>query len=43
MVTAAFGASTRAAVAIIAELNHQIVDLEADLAAHFEPHPDADL
>jgi transposase len=28
-VTAAFGASTRAAVAIIAELNHQIADLES--------------
>lgn len=42
-VTAAFGASTRAAVAIIAELNHQIVDLEAELATHFETHPDADI
>ena len=28
-VTAAFGATTRAAVGIIAELNHQIADLEA--------------
>ncbi len=42
-VTAAFGATTRAAVAIIAELNHQIVDLEAELATHFETHPDADI
>ncbi len=42
-VTAAFGASTRAAVAIIAELNHQIADLEAQLATHFEAHPDADI
>ena len=42
-VTAAFGASTRAAVAIIAELNRQISDIEAELALHFEAHPDADI
>jgi transposase len=42
-VTAAFGATTRAAVGIIAELNHQIADLEAELATHFEAHPDADI
>jgi len=42
-VTAAFGASTRAAVGIIAELNRQIADLEVELAAHFEAHPDADI
>ena len=42
-VTAAFGASTRAAVGIIAELNRQIGDLEAELATHFETHPDADI
>ncbi len=42
-VTAAFAASTRAAVGIIAELNHQISDLEAELATHFETHPDADI
>ena len=42
-VTAAFAATTRAAVGIIAELNHQITDLEAELAAHFETHPDADI
>jgi transposase len=42
-VTAAFGASTRAAVGIIAELNRQIADLEAELATHFEAHPDADI
>ena len=35
-VTAAFGASTRAAVGIIIELNHQISDLEAELMTHFE-------
>lgn len=34
-VTAAFAASTRAMVGIIAELNHQITDLEAELATHF--------
>jgi hypothetical protein len=42
-VTAAFGASTRAAVGIIAELNRQISDLEAELATHFKAHPDADI
>ena len=42
-VTAAFGATTRATVAIIAELNRQITDLEAELATHFEAHPDADI
>ena len=42
-VTAAFGATTRATVGIIAELNHQISDLEAELATHFEAHPDADI
>ncbi len=42
-VTAAFGTSTRAAVGIIAELNHQISDLEAELSTHFEAQPDADI
>ena len=42
-VTAAFAATTRAAVGIIVELNHQITDLEAELATHFETHPDADI
>lgn len=42
-VAAAFGATTRAAVGIIAELNHQIADLEAELATHFEAHPEADI
>ena len=42
-VTAAFAATTRAAVGIIAELNRQIGELEASLAAHFETHPDADI
>jgi transposase len=42
-VTAAFAATTRAAVGIITELNRQIADLEAELATHFETHPDADV
>ena len=42
-VSAAFGATTRAAVGVIVELNRQISDLEAELAAHFETHPDADI
>ena len=42
-VTAAFAASTRAMVGIIAELNRQITDLENELATHFETHPDADI
>ena len=42
-VTAAFAATTRAAVGIIAELNRQIGELEAELATHFEAHPDADI
>jgi transposase len=42
-VTTAFAATTRAAVGIIAELNRQIGELEAELATHFEAHPDADI
>ena len=42
-VSAAFGATTRAAVGIIAELNRQIAELETSLAEHFETHPDADI
>jgi transposase len=42
-ITAAFAATTRGAVGIITELNHQISDLEAELATHFETHPDADI
>jgi transposase len=42
-VTAAFAATTRAAVGIIAELNRQISELEVSLATHFETHPDADI
>lgn len=42
-VTAAFAATTRAAVGIMAELNRQIADIEATLAEHFEARPDADI
>ena len=42
-VTAAFAATTRASVGIIAELNRQISELETTLANHFETHPDADI
>jgi len=42
-IAAAFAATTRAAVGIIIELNRQITDLEAELATHFEAHPDADI
>src|SRR5271156_2052609 len=40
-VAAAFAATTRAAVGIIIELNHQIAELETELTTHFEAHPDA--
>lgn len=39
----AFAATTRAAVAIIAELNRQISQLEATLTTSFEQHPDSDI
>ena len=42
-VTSAFAATTRSTVAVISELNRQIAALEAELAAHFEQHPDADI
>jgi len=42
-VAAAFGATTRATVGIITELNRQISELETALAEHFETHPDADI
>ena len=42
-VTAAFAATTRAAVGIITELNRQIGELETSLTEHFEAHPDADI
>lgn len=42
-VAAAFGATTKAAVGIIGELNCQIAGLEGELGAHYEQHPDADI
>ena len=42
-VAAAFAATTRAAVGLIAELNRQITELEAELATHFESRSDADI
>ena len=42
-VSRAFAATTRAAVGQIAEINRQIAELEAELADHFEQHPDADI
>jgi hypothetical protein len=41
-VAAAFAATTRAAVGIIAELNRQIDELQSSLAAHFDTHPGAE-
>ena len=42
-VTDAFAATTRAAVAIIVEMNRQIGQLETTLTANFEQHPDSDI
>jgi len=42
-VAAAFGATTIAAIAIIAELNRQIDQLENTLTERFSQHPDADI
>jgi transposase len=42
-VAAAFGATARAAVGIITELNRQIGELETTLTQNFETHPDADI
>jgi len=42
-VTAAFTATTKALVEVIAGLNTAIVELETELAASFEQHPDADI
>ena len=40
-VSRAFAASTRSAVALIAEINRQIKELETELTSHVEQHPDA--
>ena len=43
LVSRAFAASTRSAVALIAEINRQIKELEAELTSHVEQHPDAEI
>jgi hypothetical protein len=42
-IATALAASTSATVAVLAVLNTQIGELEAQLADHFETHPDADI
>ena len=41
VVSKAYAASTGAAMSVIGEINRQIKELEAELASHFEQHPDA--
>ena len=41
VVSNAYAASTGAAMRVIGEINRQIKELEAELATHFEQHPDA--
>ncbi|HEY0716155.1 MAG TPA: IS110 family transposase [Streptosporangiaceae bacterium] len=43
LIAAAMGASVTASAAVIAEMNTQISVLEAQLAANFEQHPDAEV
>jgi len=43
LVAQAYGAQVRAAVAVIAEMGRQIDALEAELAASFDAHPDAEI
>jgi transposase len=43
MVSNAFGAATKAAVAVLVTFNAQIDALAAELAVHFEEHPDAEI
>jgi len=42
-VSAAFGAATKAAVAVLVTLNEQITALETELAHGFEQHPDVEI
>jgi transposase len=42
-VTAAYAAAVQAAVAVLAVLNEQITQLEAQVEAHFLQHPDAEI
>jgi transposase len=41
VVSEAYGAAVTAAVGVLAEVNHQLADLEAELGRVFERHPDA--
>ena len=43
MVVAAYAATTRAAVAVLATPNEQITVLEGQVEAHFRRHPDAEI
>ncbi|TQC38365.1 IS110 family transposase [Rhodococcus sp. WS4] len=43
VVTAAYAATTRAAVAVLGTLNEQIAALEAQVDDHFRRHPDAEI
>jgi hypothetical protein len=40
---AAYGAATRATVALLAQFNHELEQLEAELVASFEQHPDVEI
>ena len=42
-IATAFAATTKRLIDVIEELNTAIAGLEADLASHFEQHPDADI
>jgi transposase len=43
VVTAAYAATTRATLAVLAVLNEQIRELEDEVGAHFGRHPDAEI
>jgi transposase len=43
VVTAAYAATTRAATAVLAVLHEQVKALQAQVDAHFGPHPDAEI
>jgi transposase len=43
VVTAAYAASVRASVAVLATLNEQITTLQGQVEAHFGQHPDAEI
>ena len=43
LVEQAYGASVRATVALLRQLNHELEQLEAELVRSFEQHPDAEI